>query len=210
LASDITIDLNGFALIGTNGTAEGMTGGGTARRNISVRNGTVRNWSTGVLLNGGGLARLEHLNVSGNSSHGMQMDAPAVVAGCSVIRNGGHGIFTTSAVTVIRGCLISENGLDGIRVGPSSVVAENLCQGKASSGSTNAGIRATSNNTGIENNDVVFYENGVVVSGANNFILRNTTAFVGTNYIFAAGNSFGPTNTTSGVVIDHPWANFAE
>jgi hypothetical protein len=104
--------------------------------------------------------------------------------------------------------MVVENGLDGIRVAEHSLVVENFCIGKTSIGSTNAGIRASFSDNRIENNHVTFYENGVVVSGSTSFIFRNTTAEVGTNYIFAAGNSFGPTNTVSGVVTNHPWANF--
>src|SRR2546426_476732 len=50
-ASDITLDLNGFALIGTNGTADGITHASIPRTNICIRNGTVRNWRDGFLLN---------------------------------------------------------------------------------------------------------------------------------------------------------------
>jgi hypothetical protein len=90
------------------------------------------------------------------------------------------------------------------------MVTGNFCNGNATSGSTNAGIRATTIRNRIENNHIAFYENGVVVGGAGNFILRNSTVSVGTNYNFAAGNSFGPTNTVSGVATNHPWANFSQ
>ena len=73
-----------------------------------------------------------------------------------------------------------------------------------------AASAATRNRNRIENNHVTAYENGVVVSGTGNFIFRNTTGNVGTNYIIAAGNAFGPINSGIGVVTNHPWANFSQ
>ena len=207
-ANDVTIDLNGFALIGTNSTAAGITRGGFSRTNIRIRNGTVRNWANGVNMTGGGLVRLEQLTVSSNSRDGVTATGPALIADCSFTENGGHGIDVFGGNAVVRDCLVLNNGLDGIRVSLNSLVVGNFCSGNATSGSTNAAIRATGNFNRIENNHVSFYESGLVISGFPNFIFRNTTGNVGTNYIFAAGNSFGPIGTSSGVVTNHPWANF--
>ena len=208
LANDVTIDLNGFALIGTNGITAGITRGGLFRTNIRIRNGTVRNWADGVNMAGGGLVRLEQLTVSSNSSDGVTATGPAVIADCSFTENGGHGINVFGGKAIVRDCLVVDNGMDGIRVGGGTLVVGNLCNGSFMSGSTNAAIRVTGSGNRIENNHIYFYESGVVVSGDQNFVFRNTTSGVGTNYSIAAGNGFGPISTSSGVVTNHPWANF--
>jgi parallel beta-helix repeat protein len=208
--NDVTIDLNGFALIGTNGTADGITRGGTGRTNICIGNGIVRNWSIGVSMLGAGSCRLERLIVSGNSSNGISLVGRSVISECSILDNGGHGIAATgtSLGPVIRSSQFDGNALDGIRVQADALVIGNYCRGTGSTGLGNAAIRVTANRNRVDGNHILDYDNGIVVSGSGNFIFRNTTVGVVTNYVIAAGNSFGPTNTVSGVVTNHPWANF--
>ncbi len=66
-ASDVTVDLNGFALVGGSSSSFDFTTSGSTS-NLVVFNGTVRNWLVGLAL--GPRCRLERLQVVDNRSGG--------------------------------------------------------------------------------------------------------------------------------------------
>ena len=69
LVDDVTLDLNGFTLLGTTNSGNGIAGG---VNNISIRNGTVRNWgSHGVNLTNSSNCRLVDLRVADNGLAGL-------------------------------------------------------------------------------------------------------------------------------------------
>jgi hypothetical protein len=105
-ADDVTVDLNGFALVGaTECTGDGPTitctpaGSGVGifafeREGIVVRNGSVTGFpGGGVLLFRAEGCRIADLTVAANGSNGIQLGGTCEISGTIVDRSGGVGIF---------------------------------------------------------------------------------------------------------------------
>ena len=111
--SDVTLDLNGYAIrpFGA-GSLEGVQGASGAR-NIVVRNGSILGMdSHGVdlrLVEGGAVSDLVVQNCDGD---GVRSGFAFVITGCSADGNGGVG-FRGANTSVIRDCTARSNGADG-------------------------------------------------------------------------------------------------
>lgn len=95
-AHDVSLDLNGFALVGASNSHNGIAAIGI-RTNITIRNGTVRNWTgIGVFMNDAHDGILEKLRVSNNGSSpldgGIVVHTGFRVIDCTVNDNMGYGI----------------------------------------------------------------------------------------------------------------------
>jgi parallel beta-helix repeat protein len=110
--SDVTVELNGFALVGVPGSSNGVSVSTSAAR-VVVRNGALRNWgASGVNADGCDGCVLERLRVSGSGSWGIVSGLRSTVADCTAINNPGGGI-TTDYHSLVAGCLSAENGGNG-------------------------------------------------------------------------------------------------
>jgi parallel beta-helix repeat protein len=140
-ADDVTLDLNGFAVIGVPGSLNGVhvyyTAANQEIESLVIRNGTVRDWAEnfqhGVYLANlyAVNARVEGLRVSGNNagisaryggiisnctatgniSEGIYMESGSVI-NCSAYSNGGYGIYGWRSTIV--NCTVNHNTDDGI------------------------------------------------------------------------------------------------
>ena len=177
-ASGVTLDLNGFDLVGVPGM--GVFAGVTARasnlNNIEVRNGSVRNWGDkGVDLGTFNTinCRIERIRASGNIGEGMRAGTRSTVSECTAYDNGDTGIRAGSGSTVIA-CTASGNTENGTFVG---------------SGCTVSACTAFSNP-----GDGIFANNGCTISGctvyANSFrgIACNGSTVCGCTASFNNGN----------------------
>jgi parallel beta-helix repeat protein len=117
--NDVTLDLNGFAMTGASAPGNGITVSGSGMVNIVIRNGTMRNWSNGVLdLNG--YCELERLRIYAcqyDAGNGIYIGDHCVVKNCSAIYNSGAGIQVGNDC-VLTDCLVCSNsvgifGLEG-------------------------------------------------------------------------------------------------
>ncbi|HZW07804.1 MAG TPA: right-handed parallel beta-helix repeat-containing protein [Phycisphaerales bacterium] len=144
LDGSVTIDLNGFELVGGAGSASGaqVTLFGSPR--VAVKNGTVRNWGGhGLDLTSGrsvtveGVRALKNggngLNVTGrvdgcvaseNAGKGVVLGAGSVAAGCEVVNNGAEGVLTFDNCTV-KGCRVTDNVGAGISAAWACAVTDN-------------------------------------------------------------------------------------
>lgn len=166
-ATGVTIDLNGFELIGSPTSLGGITLGINSGGPIVVRNGVVRgfngtgifastdgsvvesvqvvgNAGVGIHLGAGCIAR--DCVVSDNVSDGINASDTALITGCTVLRNMGSGITTTQGANVTR-CNVRSNSGTGILTGVDSIVAN--CNSRYNTGS---GIIADSNSTVVSCN----------------------------------------------------------
>ena len=146
-ADDVSVDLNGFAL---NGAGVGTRGIDVpaARKNLTIRNGTVRGWTQGgVRADFATNCILEKLRASGNTGGSL---VGALVAGngsliteCVATSNtsGTNGIKTFSGTTIVN-CTALANGGSGIFVGGTSTISNCTTNGNGI-----YGIRAVSNCT---------------------------------------------------------------
>ncbi len=149
----VTIDLNGFALLGVSGSLDGINNEVGAM--ITVRNGTASTWGgNGVegtriedvraIGNGGsGISCLDRAivtrcvvssNGAAQNRFGLLVGSNSIVSDCVVTQNGGAstgGGISTSATSRVEGCIVTSNGNSavsgngwGISVGSDSTVVD--------------------------------------------------------------------------------------
>jgi hypothetical protein len=116
-ASGVTLDLNGFELVGVTGSQDGIVSTGTLQSNITLLNGVIRNWGTpGVNLSNVEGGRVENLTVASNGGIGIALGPVAIVSKCISRNNAGSGILTASTSTVVN-CSASANTSNGFTLG---------------------------------------------------------------------------------------------
>lgn len=139
-SDDVTLDLNGFNIIGGGGSfADGIGLSGT--KNIEIRNGTVRGFSrAGIFSN------ISTLYVR--------------VIGVRAISNTGYGIDLQGQGNLVDACTALNNGLSGIRTFEGSLITNSVARGNTFFGliaNGNSGYRSnvlTGNNGGDANAQV--------------------------------------------------------
>ncbi len=142
-ASGVTIDLNGFELVGVPtslcGIERMLDTGGT----IVIRNGGIRGWGldgirafgqqgvtvesvqafanagSGIAVGNGAIVR--HSTAIGNVVYGIRAGDTCVVEGCTAVSNTNVGILAAQG-SIVRGCASKSNGSNGIEVGQNSTV----------------------------------------------------------------------------------------
>lgn len=220
-ASGVTLDLNGFAVIGAAGSLDGISVVASDLTTITVRNGTVRAWGgDGVDLStmNANNARLSELLVSANAANGIAAGTGCAVTSCSVFGNAlvgisaaggcaisdcttysnfGTGISTGSGCAVIR-CTSYFNDAAGISVGSGSTVADCTCRLNTTDGilATSACvIRAnTCTNNGFGTGDGA----GIHTTGTDNRIDGNTCLLADRGIDVDTSGSLIVRNTCSG------------
>ncbi|MDP1663390.1 MAG: right-handed parallel beta-helix repeat-containing protein, partial [Phycisphaerales bacterium] len=120
-ASGVTLDLNGFDLVGVAGMGafDGVSVTLTNLSNIAVINGSVRTWGDeGVDLGTLPVSnfRVEGVLAIGNAGIGISTGNSGTVSNCSANANTGHGIVTVSGSTVTNSSA-NANGNHGISTG---------------------------------------------------------------------------------------------
>ncbi len=129
----ITIDLNGFTIIGKGAQGAGIRlsndfGGGG--RGFEIRGGTITNFARGIDLRvlGGspGQNRLDRMRIEGNSEAGVFVSGTTIVKDSIFMRNG--------ICPLLDGCPPRTEHGDGLNVGNNSVVTGNTSTGNAGHG----------------------------------------------------------------------------
>jgi hypothetical protein len=154
-ADDVTIDLNGFGVVGSGaGAGNGISLSG-AHKNIVVRNGSVRSFgAAGLAMSSGSNCILEdlrvadnkgagaqigpiatviHCNFSSNVAGGLIASSGAAITDCSAFANKSHGIRTANGCIVSR-CRALGNSADGFNLGDDAEVTGCVASGNAGSG----------------------------------------------------------------------------
>jgi hypothetical protein len=113
-ADDVTLDLNGFALIGGSGRGVSVLPG---VENLAVRDGTIRDWGifgvgpqdqVNAPING----LYENLRISGNGNTGLFAGKNSVINNCGAIKNGNDGIVVGSG-SIVMNSAAWENTVNG-------------------------------------------------------------------------------------------------
>jgi parallel beta-helix repeat protein len=173
IANNVTLDLNGFALLGASGGLSGITIP-NAQTNITARNGSISGWNYGV--NSCAMSTvnmvLERLNVYGCADDGIYLNGAGVVRDCNCQKNGEYGIFCYGG-GIISGCT-ADNNYGGISIGGASIVFGTV-SGCTADNNNDYGINVVSSGTvsgctANNNNDSGINVNSGTVSGctANN------------------------------------------
>jgi parallel beta-helix repeat protein len=119
-ASDVTLDLAGFELLGVAGSLSGVAApGGSGFKCITVMNGAVRAWGAhgvDLLNNGPNYSRIIDVRAADNAQYGLRLRSDGQIIRCTSSANGNTGIAVQSNCTV-RDCVSTLNGANGIESG---------------------------------------------------------------------------------------------
>jgi hypothetical protein len=209
--NNITLDLNGFSLMGLSSAYSGIYI--ASYTNVTVRNGLISGWSGGygILCNANNSV-LEHLTVSACDS-GVSCANGAVVRNCVVSGNHQYGIYIGNSC-IVSDCLVENNGYGGIFVGnftSDNVIIDNDC-----SGNNSFGINIIASNDRIEGNTVTGIGTGGVgiavnftLGATNNVVIKNSVQGGGVNNysIDTDINDVGPIGNAS--TNTSPWGNIS-
>lgn len=111
----VTLDLNGFALLGIAGSLDGVGIVGTGIYDVHIKNGTVKGWGNRGLNLFDIVTRMtmvSNVQVSQCTSHGIYTADGAVLTNCTANLNGGAGFVVGSGSTVSN-CTAYDNTSHG-------------------------------------------------------------------------------------------------
>ena len=139
-ADNVTLDLNGFTITGAGlaGGAAGVGSGGSNRSGITVKNGSVTNFITGIDLPGSSLLLTDlHLNSNLRGMHIGEGGAGNIVVRCTANSNAQEGMMVFNATVSDSGA--AANGKSGLYASNSTLFHNILEQnGQAGILATNA------------------------------------------------------------------------
>lgn len=217
-ADNVTVDLNGFAVIGALISNFGIYSNGN---NVALRNGTVRSWGQdGVRLQGANQI-VEGLRVSDNVGDGLIATGTgnSVIKDC-VASNNFTGLYCNAGAIrhcvatanqagffinncVVEGCVASANTGDGFGVSNSCLLSGNSALSNGGNGFRVSGFGALNRidgNTAIGNSSAG-------IRWVNDLVIRNNCYSNGAgNYIPSSGGAMGPIQAAS--TATNPFANF--
>lgn len=190
---NVTIDLNGFSLIGVSNSYDGIYSAYSTNDNVVVRNGSINGWSGPGITHSANSGLFEGLALAANL-RGITCGSASIVRSCTVVSNFQSGIQTSGLGNIIAG----------------NVCAGNNTQNNASHG----GIIVFGSRNRIEGNHVTSNATngyGIYIGGSTNIVIQNSVVGNGANnYSSSAGHVVGPLiNATGFVTNSNPWANFS-
>ncbi len=193
-ASDVTIDLNGYALIGP-GKVTGSSGSGISAsgKQITILNGSVSQWrGSGIALSSS--SQVSNIKSTNNGNYGVQVGQDSRVKDCILESNGGLGIDTSNEC-VISGCTARSNSGGGIYMSHGSSITN-------STASYNGGYEGIgcSRNCSIINCSVS-YNNDVGIYGSNSTTIVNCSVVENGGYGIEVSNGSVISNCA---VRNHP------
>jgi len=192
--NNVTIDFNGFKLGGLAGGLTTIANGVFAnnRKNITIRNGSVRGFGTGIHLaqSGGGVSSghlIEDMLLDGNRKTGIQVQGSGMIIRHNRVVNTGPGDSSTLAF-----------GISTISLS-NSVIADNLISGTSESNAAIGIFLSGAALVEVRGNTILDTKDGLATRGID---INNATdiTVIGNRVINAAGtgdngifNSFGST-----------------
>ena len=210
----VTLDLNGFELLGVSGSLDGINASVQLLNNMAVLNGSVRFWGgdgVDLAINSATNCRLEGLLAANNGGIGISSGLNSLMTRCIGFANGDHGISAGDGSTILNcsaisnqnsgiavsrdsmvlDCVSRRNTVNGIRCVYQNVIRGNSCCRNGLQGN-GAGIRALNTANRIEGNTCIEQTRGIEVNSNGSIIIRNICRGNDTNWVIAAGNAYGP------------------
>jgi parallel beta-helix repeat protein len=190
----------------TNCTANGNSGTGAPSAfsnpglyvgDGSVVRGCVANGNTGGGIKGGKKCVIQASSACDNLNTGIVADSASALSDCTATSNP-FGISVADGSSVV-GCVVRQNGADGIAITGGCRIVENTCDQNA------IGIHGTQTSSRIEGNNVTFNTTaGIRLNSGGNTVFKNSARGNPTNYD-VAGNDVGPISTAASATS--PFAN---
>jgi parallel beta-helix repeat protein len=214
-ADNVTVDLNGFAVIGALISNYGIY---SINDNVALRNGTVRSWGLdGVRLQGANQI-FEGLRLSDNVEYGLIANGNSVIKDCAAYNNVIGLYLTTATIThcvatanqtgffvnrcVVEGCVASANTGDGFGVTNTCLLSGNSALQNGGNGFrvSGTGLNRIDGNTAVGNSSAG-------IRWVNDLVIRNSCySNSAGNYIPSSGGAMGPIQAAS--TATNPFANF--
>ncbi|MDP1661324.1 MAG: right-handed parallel beta-helix repeat-containing protein [Phycisphaerales bacterium] len=197
-ASGVTVDLNGFDLVGVAamGAFDGVGVTVASLTSIAVVNGSVRNWGDEAVDLGTSNAincRVEGVRASGNGGSGISVGSGTTVSNCTAYQNTGHGISSGALGITVSNCTAYQNTGHGISSAGSGSTVSN-CTAYQNTGN---GISVGSGSTVADCIARISTLNGIVCASA--CIIRgNTCSNNGSGGDGAGIHAFGNDNRIEG------------
>jgi hypothetical protein len=177
-ADDVTLDLNGFAIIG-DGNGAGILASGDHNR-ACLRNGTISHWQTCVSLQQIRNSEIAHLRVTDGEAGGILAGDYSVVTDCTAHDTGNVGVQGADSCVITR-CAARHNVGYGITGGQGSVITN------CTANFNGNGIYAATGSVIANCAAYVNSDNGIVATDS---LIRANTARSNTNtQIDGSGNS---------------------
>lgn len=136
-ASGVTLDLNGFSIIGVPGSIHGIDISGVFR--ATIRNGLIVGFGGSGIEGGTAQAEITAVKVAGCTGNGISINSGSYVRDCLVAGCGGTGFYTSNDV-IIENCISGSNGVHGFQVGTDSIVRNCLASGNVAGGITTSSV----------------------------------------------------------------------
>lgn len=109
-ADEVTVDLNGFSVIGGIGSLDGVNTP-VSRRGITIRNGTIRqHGGSGIFLGATNTVRLEDLTLSDNALDGAWPGINATLARVKAVNNRDGFNLSLTVSSTLTDCTSLDNG----------------------------------------------------------------------------------------------------
>lgn len=217
----VTVDLNGFALIGRSSGSPGINVPTTVH-NLHVRNGSLRNWvGPGLDAHDAHNGVLEGVSAHQNGDHGLAVGNGWTVSRCTAEDNGGHGFVVGDGGTVdhcaalnntgagfsvgfgstVDSCAARDNQQNGFLVGGHAIVRH--C---TASQNTSNGFQVSSLSLVEHNNATMNSDDGIRVTGErsridSNHVGQNDTGIRAGNT--AIRNLFIRNSASANLTIDY-------
>jgi len=196
-ADDVTLDLNGFALIGVPGSLDGINMAGF-QDNVVIRNGHVRAWGESGIDARIHVGRIERITATDNGAWGIENSFGGTftshIASCEALRNGvlvaSSGGIQGAGSTLITDCIASENTGNGISVSTGSTVADCLAGSNTGGGIVGSLNCTVSSSSASTNNGIgIFINSGTIKSCVAN--ANDMDGIVGSRCVISACTSDG-------------------
>ena len=200
-SDDVTLDLNGFSVIGTAADTSqvhgfGITVSSVPRHNIVIRNGVVRDWNYGIVGDRAHQSRIDGVRAYNNKWEGIRGGTDTTITDCSSASNGEFGIESFGGT--VQHCEVDGNTSAGIFVTDNSIVKDNSVHNNLFDGIDVA------NNADVEGNSIIASGGqGIVASGSANVIKDNMVQGSAKNGIDVLNNSTVEGNT----VVQNNYSN---
>lgn len=182
-ASNVTLDLSGFALTGVAGSINGIDAVATDADNLVVVNGTVTGWGgVGIDLfsTSGTGGRIEGVNVTLCGGFGMRSSTGGIITRCTASDNTSIGIVGVNN-SLVEHCVSHSNSGDGISCGTGSLVQSCMVLGN-----TGDGIDLSSDSTAL---DCQVRTSGIVgIAASSNCTIARCTSVNNILHGIQAGN----------------------
>lgn len=223
-ANNVSVDLNGFALVGATGSVNGITTRGSAT-NLIVRNGNISGWGQygilasaasspdslcerltiancgngGIWISGGTVSDCTIVSCAGN---GIQIGTAGTISGCTILSCNGDGVFIEFGA--ISGCAIQSCSLTGI--GAYLVNASRCTISSCNDGMSITRGSVSGCSVGFNTNDGISMLNGTVsgcdvtANGASGIAAGEGCLITGNNCL---GNNTSANGSEAGITVSY-------